>query len=126
MSRPTSEIDADLARTVHQGQRVLPLTVAFLVIVVVILLGVSGYLVIHASGERARTEARIDHNTANVCDFFRDIAVSPLPATASDFGTAILVDSRNSYIGLHCQPRLPPPSATLRGLAAKYHHRLAG
>jgi hypothetical protein len=54
------------------------------------------------------------------CGFYRDIAVAPVNAKASQLGIQIVVDSRNSFSTLHCSGTLPPPSYSLLQLAHHY------
>src|SRR5207245_767010 len=103
-----------LEHAIRAGNRVLPTVVAFLAAIVIVLGVGVGSLIFYARGERRRTNTTVRNTTANLCDFFRDIGTVALPPVASEFGTRILVDSRNIYVDLHCRPGLSPPAQNLK------------
>lgn len=59
------------------------------------------------------------------CGFWRLLAVLPPAPRPNLTGVTLLVDSRNTYLGLGCG-RLPPPSAALLHWAAYYHLPIIG
>lgn len=112
---PVSELDIDLARhltrTRHQQYVLLGLVVLILIVV--------GLLV----GKQLAT------NIGGECQFFSSISDVPVfaepnppdqPAATSPAVTQIVAGARNAYIGLSCQPKLPPPSPALKILAQRY------
>ena len=111
---PTSKLDIDLAQHLARTRR-LQYGIAGVVVLILITLGI---LV-------GRT---IKQNIGGECQFFASISTVPVlaqpegktPAT-SNLGTQIVAGARNAYIGLSCQPPLPPPSPSLQTLTRRYH-----
>ncbi len=93
--------------------------ILFIVAVLLVAAG-TGYAVLQA---RQQSQAKETELRA-LCAEQLDVANAAPQPNSSKLGVRIIVDFRTAYVGLGCPGKLPPPSAELLKLAAKYHVRV--
>ena len=101
------------------GTRTVSQTVwALVLFVIAVLLIVAGtaYAVYDAARQAQGAEAQ----ARALCAEQAVIGTVPVAASTGKLGVELVTDFRDGYAGLGCTPTLPPPSAELRRLAAKF------
>jgi hypothetical protein len=101
------------------GTRITGPTVGALILFIVAVLLVvagTGYAVL----EGQRQAQAVAAGARALCAEQAVIGTVAVPASAGKVSVQLVIDFRAAYAGLGCTPALPPPSAELRRLAAKF------
>jgi hypothetical protein len=95
-----------------------PTAGALILFVVAVLLVVAGTA--YAVLEGQRRAQGVAQEARALCAEQAVIGTVPVAASTGKVSVQLVIDFRDAYAGLGCTPALPPPSAELRRLAAKY------